>query len=405
MSHRTPDHIRESVIDATLNGESKISIAGRLGIGVTTVSRIRASMPPTEELKGRSTLRNAKGELVGEWTKTKIRGMDQEDRAYVPDPAKIVSTATLVDQSGRVTAQWIREKPEEAERERLWIEAAQDICRCVHRVEPIPAPTGPLNSDLLACYPVGDHHLGMLAWGPEAGADYDLEIGERLLRDASTYLMQSAPACDQALVAVLGDFFHYDSFDAVTPTNRHLLDADSRYPKMVRSGIRALRHLVDAALERHGRVHVIVEIGNHDMSSAVFMMELLEALYENEPRVSIDTSPSRFHYYEFGKCLIGTHHGDGAKADKLPGIMAADRPEAWGRTSFRYWWTGHVHHRSANDYPGCSVESFRILAPADAWAAGKGYRSQRDMKAIILHREHGEVARHTVNPSMFVTQH
>ena len=48
----------------------------------------------------------------------------------------------------------------------------------------------------------------------------------------------------------------------------------------------------------------------------------------------------------------------------------------------------------------CRVESFRVLAPNDAWAENKGYRPQRDMKAIILHRDFGEVARHIVNPNM-----
>ena len=82
-------------------------------------------------------------------------------------------------------------------------------------------------------------------------------------------------------------------------------------------------------------------------------------------------------------------------------IMAADREQAWGRTKFRYWLTGHVHNQRLWDFPGCSVESFRVLAPQDAWAFNKGYRSQRDMKAIIYHAEYGEVSRVTVNPEMF----
>ena len=49
---------------------------------------------------------------------------------------------------------------------------------------------------------------------------------------------------------------------------------------------------------------------------------------------------------------------------------------------------------------GCRVESFRVLGPNDAWAENKGYRPAQDMKAIVLHREFGEVARHIVNPRM-----
>jgi hypothetical protein len=74
----------------------------------------------------------------------------------------------------------------------------------------------------------------------------------------------------------------------------------------------------------------------------------------------------------------------------------------WGKTKHRWWLTGHIHHQQVQDFNGCAVESFRILAPPDAWAAQKGYRAARDMKAVILHREFGEVARHTVSADMCV---
>ena len=118
-------------------------------------------------------------------------------------------------------------------------------------------------------------------------------------------------------------------------------------------------------------------------------------------QITIDTSPRHYHYLEFGQNLLGTHHGHGAKPEKLPLIMATDMPEAWGRTKHRYWLTGHLHHEIAKEYEGCRVETFGILPPADAWAHQKGYRARRQQKAIVYHREHGEVARHTVTPSMF----
>ena len=91
----------------------------------------------------------------------------------------------------------------------------------------------------------------------------------------------------------------------------------------------------------------------------------------------------------------------GAKMDKLPGIMAADQALAWGRTKYRYWWTGHIHHQRLQEFPGASVESFRVLAPKDAWHHQRGYRAGRDMKAVILHKDYGETSRIVVNPQMF----
>ena len=50
--------------------------------------------------------------------------------------------------------------------------------------------------------------------------------------------------------------------------------------------------------------------------------------------------------------------------------------------------------------PGLLVEWFRTLAPPDAWAAGEGYRSGRDMCSIVMHKDFGEIERHTCGVSM-----
>jgi len=272
----------------------------------------------------------------------------------------------------------------------------------VKRAAPVKAPKGRSHADLLAVYPVGDHHTGMMAWPDETGDEaYDLKIAEQVMRDASVRLIDTCPPCDQALIPFLGDFLHYDSYAAVTPAHRNLLDADGRFPKMVETGVRIVRHIIAAALERHGRVNVIFEGGNHDPATAAFMRILLSCLYENEPRVTVDKTPTGVHYFEWNRVLIGTHHGDKIKGEKLPSIMAHDRPEAWGRTAHRVWFTGHVHHESLKSFPGCKVETMEVLAPLDAYAAGAGYRGHRSMKAIVYHCEYGEVERHTVQPSMF----
>lgn len=320
-------------------------------------------------------------------------------RRCVPDGFHLKGTSTLYDAEGNERLQWVKTSIDHDRQMELFREAIAALTESLPREKPVLAPQ--VTADhLMACYPVGDHHFGMLAWGEEAGEDYDLQIGERLLTGAIDHLIKVAPPCSEAAIVLLGDFLHYDSFKAVTPTSNHLLDADSRFPKMVRAAIRAVRYMIRAALERHGRVRVIVEIGNHDLSSSVFLMEALYNIYEDEPRVIIDRSPGHFHYFRFGKNLVGTHHGHGVKLDKLPLIMATDRAKDWGETEYRYWWTGHVHHDRVMDFNGCRAESMRILPPADAYAANAGYRSGRDMKAIILHKDYGEVARHIVNPAM-----
>jgi len=318
----------------------------------------------------------------------------------LPDGLKLKGTSTLYDmETGAAKIQWVKSLVDKERQEAIFLEALEGFAEAIPRSEKVKPPE--LTDDnLLACYPVGDHHFGMLSWHEETGDDYDLSIAESLLRGSIDYLIESAPHAETALVAILGDFMHYDSFEAVTPAHKNLLDADSRFPKMVRAAIKTLRYMIAQCLLKHQKVHVIIEIGNHDPSSSIFLMECFHNLYEHEPRVTIDRSPSHFHYYRFGKVLIGTHHGDKVKSEKLPMIMATDRAKDWGDTEHRYWWTGHIHHDSVKEFTGCKTESFRVLAPLDAYAANAGYRSGRDMKAIIMHKDFGEVERHIINSQM-----
>jgi len=356
--------------------------------------------------KGTSLRYDADGNVDQYWNKTKQEGRSPDEVVRLPDPKTIVKLSTLYDQEGNVTQQWIAEKPDAIAQTEAWQEYAKALTEDIPRVEPVDPPEI-TDSDLMVGYPVGDHHMGMLSWPEETGAQWDIGIGERMLAGATDYLMQRAPDAGKGLIVFLGDFMHYDSFEPVTPTARNQLDADSRFPKMVRASIKAMRHLIDSALRKHIHVNVIVEVGNHDLSSSIFLMECLANTYEREPRVTIDTSPRHFHYLRFGEVLIGTHHGHGVAMKELPLLMATDRKEDWGRTKHRIWWTGHVHtgkrveQIGAQDFSGCTVERFRVLASADAWAAQKGYRAIRGMNAIVLHKKYGEVSRNTVSPEMF----
>jgi hypothetical protein len=318
-----------------------------------------------------------------------------------PANAIIKRVSTLYDSDGDIRQQWVIQTPEDQQREELlqaWFKQASEAIPA----RPWIAPPVLKPLPLLVSYPIGDHHLGMLAWKHEVGVSNDIELAEALLTDAMNYLVGRAPEAENAIIAVLGDFFHYDSFDQVTPTNRNLLDADGRAPKMISAGFRLMENIIDRALAKHNRVHIICELGNHDPYTSMILAQFLARVYRDNERVTVDISPGHFHYFEWANNLFGTHHGHGraAKPAQLPQIMAADRREAWGRTQHHYWYTGHIHQQTVYEYAACKVESFPILPPADAYAYNEGYRSQREMKAIIYHAEYGEIGRVTVNPEM-----
>ena len=330
------------------------------------------------------------------------RGYSPEhDMNQIAAPGFRVKGTSTLYKDGIPAIQWVK-TDRDAEQQQIALQAAiQAMSEDIPRASPVKAPTDTMNN-LLSCYPVGDHHFGMLAWDEETGGDnYDIKIAENLLCQATSYLVNKSPESSEALIPILGDFLHYDSMIPETPASRHSLDADSRFPQVVRAAMRSIRYMVDIALKKHNTVRLILEIGNHDPSSTIMLMEMFYMFFENEPRVTVDRSPRNCHVYEFGKNLIATHHSDKIKPDKLPLVIATDWPQIWGRTTHRVVHTGHVHHDHKKEHPGMFTESHGILAPKDAYAASNGYRAMQSMKMIVYHREYGEVDRSMTKPEMF----
>src|SRR5690606_3760703 len=157
------------------------------------------------------------------------------------------------------------------------------------RVSSTPAPQA-CNAELLNCYVITDFHLGALSWPDETGFAWDIDIAERTLIAWFERAIAQSPNAQTALLAQISDLLHWDGFDALTPTSKHLLDADTRFPNLVRVAIRVLRQVISMLLAKHERVHVIMADANHAPVSQVWLREWLAVLYENEPRITVDTS-------------------------------------------------------------------------------------------------------------------
>ena len=270
------------------------------------------------------------------------------------------------------------------------IELLREACQAiVSDVPPIPpvAPPKDTNDKLIAVIPVADPHIGAYAWAREAGDDFDLEIAERDLCAAIDYLISKAPSAARGVLANLGDWFHATNNEGTTSKSGNVLDMDGRFPKMSEVGVRIKRYMIGRMLEKFGHVDVIVTPGNHDDEMAKMMRVLLLVAYENESRVTIHDNSAQRCYIEFGKFLMGAVHGHQTKDADLPGIMATEVPEAWGRTRCRVFYRGHHHHDSEVEYRGCKVQQVRKLTPADAYETGHGYLSGNDLKLQVFHAD------------------
>lgn len=295
---------------------------------------------------------------------------------------------------------WDKTTVDDEKRRELELAAYEAMAETLPRLEPLSAAPLICDTDLLTIYPQGDPHAGLASWKEETGSHFDLAEFERLTKAAIDRLVASTPPSALAIYNDKGDLTHADNGKNRTPKSGHELDVQGRHSEVVRVALRCKRHHIARMLEKHQQVIVRIDPGNHDGETALMIALMLGALYENEPRVEVVTSPNPYWYYLFGKNLIGTCHGDGARGANLPSIMANDARQWWGEAEHCLWLVGHVHHKDIKDYVGCTVEYLRTLAAPDAYSHGAGYRSKRDMQAITLHRTWGEVERHTVGAAM-----
>ena len=315
-----------------------------------------------------------------------------------PVPSDFTGDFTIQrDGSGKVERSWMKgklDKTKEAEAYQNFIEGLGLEITPAKRVKSPKVGTDQLASAII----FGDAHLGMLAHAIETlGEDHDLETATADIRAAIDYLVDSAPDSEEAWFINVGDFLHADR-DSQT-TKGTYVDTSASHSQVLRAAGTVIRYCISKMLTKFSKVKAINARGNHDRDSAFALNMYLEAVYENEPRVEVLGNDSKFNVIEFGKCLIGVTHGDGINHSRLAGVMTKKFAQAWGRTVFRRWIVGHIHHKQAVEHDaGVTIESFHPLGPLDAWHSASGYGAEQRVTMVTYHREYGEVNR--ISPSL-----
>lgn len=309
--------------------------------------------------------------------------------------------STLLDGEGNVSAQWIKTDTSAQRRHDLALDALREHMKEYRGVG--ATPRAPVNwtdvegigkqVDIL----LGDPHFGMLSWHVETGNDFDLAIADEYMAAAVDLLVERTPPAGLCRVVNLGDFFHANDQTSATPRGGNRLDTDSRFAKVTRLGYAMLRRIIDRARQKFPRVEVVSLQGNHDPTISLALQMWLEAVYEGDATVEIVPNENPYIVREFGECLTMYHHGDGAKPEQLPGILASwDRGRPWGRCEHREIQGGHVHHLTRKEFPGVVFETSRTTAPGDFWHHWKGYRAGRGMRSVVRHESFGRLSEHSV---------
>ena len=311
----------------------------------------------------------------------------------------VKGVSTLVGDDGKAKLRWVKTDADKQAQFEAMQEAVKAACEEVPRLPALDAPVNCVE-ELCNLYVITDYHLGMLAWGEETGDDWDTQKAENSLVKWFELAISQSPTTKSAVFAQLGDFLHWDGFDAVTPSSGHLLDADTRFHRLVRVAIRVIRRIIDMLLHKHEQIHIVMAEGNHDMAASIWLTELFSTLYENEPRITIDNNPDPYYCYEHGTTSLFFHHGHKRKVKNISDVFVAKYREVFGRTKNSYAHLGHLHHDLREENNLMIVEQHRTLAAPDAYASRGGWMSGRDSKVITYHVEHGEVGRVTIGWKM-----
>ena len=317
----------------------------------------------------------------------------------VPDPFVVKGVSTYYNADGVAAGQWVKSSIDTVRQAEMMKAASAAMAEELPRLKALKAPLT-TNADLCNLYTFTDVHMGMLAWHKECGEDWDIAIAEKTLIGCFEQMIAASPAARVGIINQGGDWLHYDGLTAVTPLHGNILDADGRFSKMVAASIRTLRRIIDLALLRHEHVHVIMQEGNHDIASSVWLRHMFKALYENEPRITVDASELPYYVYQHGQTMLAFHHSHLSKNASLPLLFAAMHPAIWGATTKRYAHTGHRHHVEEKEHPGMKVIQHPTLSAKDAYAARGGWLSEREATAMTYHIKYGLVARNTVTPEM-----
>lgn len=302
-----------------------------------------------------------------------------------------------------VVLQWAKDKFDRGAMAEFMMHAAEAMASDLPKAKPIPKPKVPSRDELLNFYVITDYHLGMKADAQETrdeNGNWDMHIAENLLVDWFAAAIAQAPDAHTGVFAQMGDFLHWDGLDAVTPSSGHVLDADDRFQKLVHITIRVIRRVTEMLLQKHQHVHLVMAEGNHDLASSVWLREMMSALYDEEPRVTVDLNPDPYYCVEFGQNTIFIHHGHKRKMAGIDDVFVAKFRSEYGRTTFSHAHMGHLHHERVLETNLMTVEQHQTLAAKDAYASRGGWMANRCARVLTYHREYGKVGEISISPEM-----
>jgi len=241
-----------------------------------------------------------------------------------------------------------------------------------------------------------DIHCNKLCSVFETGEEYNTQIAVQRVKDGVASILSKSKGfnIDKIILIVGNDVLNTDNTRNQTTKGTQ----QDTHLKWFDAFLMAKQLYIDiiSTLVAIADLEVVYNVSNHDEMSGFFLMDSIYSWYNEHPNITFNRSPAHRKYSVYGKNLIGTTHGDGAKQNDLPLLMCHEASQHWHDCKHRYWFTHHVHHKTSKDVMSVQIESLRSPSPADSWHHKSGYQhSPLAIEGFIFHKTHGQVARLT----------
>jgi hypothetical protein len=243
-------------------------------------------------------------------------------------------------------------------------------------------------------FDAADIHLGKICSSFETGETYNSQIAIQRVRTGLNGIIQKSKGweIDKVIFIAGNDILHVDNAKSTT-TSGTGQDTDQMWYDNFLMAKSLLVEIIETLLTI-ADVEVVFNPSNHDFTHGFMLLDSVSSWFHKCKQVSFDNDMRHRKYTKYGKNIIGSTHMDGAKVDKLHGLMAEEASEFWHECKHRYIYGHHIHHKTAKDIFSVCIETLRSPSGTDGWHHRNGFQfAPKAVEGFIHHKEHGQVAK------------
>lgn len=309
--------------------------------------------------------------------------------------------STLYDADGNVKLLWTQEKMDDEAYQYAKIKSITKLCEKIPAVDPINLFDVFENckdkTNRAVFLPLADLHIGVSIEKSRSASkiEWDLKTAEKTFYESIQYLISTAPAAEEFIIADLGDLLHMSDNTNTTPRSKHPLDVSKSYETAMDTMFRMIYKLIDTVLTKYDKVYFYSTPGNHNMDVSQVLREVIRQRYrklKNRVFVSSLYDNRNIYYHAFKKNLLVFTHGDEIKRNHIDTVTWSDNRETISNYTNIDAYMGHYHQEKQYNQGMVTVRVVKNFTPNDKWADSVGFRNLKNpgyMQIYVYDAEQG----------------